>query len=53
MINCTSSCMGNLKRENAWHVQNNLTTAKLAINLTSNIWLLLAMYTSSDLTSDH
>ena len=42
MINYTSSGMGNLKCENAWHVQNNVTTAKFDINLTANICLLLA-----------
>ena len=51
MINYTSSGMRNLKCENAWHVQNNVTTAKFARNLTTNICLLLAMQTSSDLTS--
>ena len=51
MINYTSSGMGNLKCENARHVQNNVTTAKFAINLTTNIYLLLAMQTSTDLTS--
>ena len=43
MINYTSSGMGNLKCENARHVQNNVTTAKFAINLTANICLLLVM----------
>ena len=43
--------MGNQKRENARHVQINVTTVKFAINLTANICLLLAMQTSSDLTS--
>ena len=47
MINYTSSGMGNLKFENARHVQNNVTTAKIASNLTASICLLLA---SSDLT---
>ena len=42
MINYTSSGMGNLKCENARHVQNN-ATAKFASNLTANICLLLAM----------
>ena len=51
MINYISSGMWNLKCENARHVQNNVTTAKFAINLTANICLWLAMYTSSDLTS--
>ena len=51
MTNYTSSGMGNLKCENARQVQNNVTTAKFASNLTANICLLLAMYTSSDLTS--
>ena len=51
MINYTSSCMENLKCENAQHVQNNVTTAKFAINVTANICLLLAMQTSPDLTS--
>ena len=51
MINYTSSGTRNLKCENAWHVQNNVTTAKFASNLTTNICLLLAMQTSSDLTS--
>ena len=35
--------MGKVKCENAQHVQNNVTTAKFAINLTANICLLLAM----------
>ena len=43
MINYTSSGMGNLKCENARLVQNNVTTAKFASNLTTNICLLLAM----------
>ena len=43
MINYTWSDMGNLECENAWHGQNNVTTAKLAINLNANICLLLAM----------
>ena len=43
--------MGIVKCENARHVQNNVTTAKFASNLTVNICLLLAMYTLSDLTS--
>ena len=43
MINYTSSGMENLKCENAQHVQNNVTTAKFAINVTANICLLLAM----------
>ena len=43
MINYISSGMGNLKCEDARHVQNNVTTAKYGINLTSNICLLLAM----------
>ena len=30
------------KRENVGHAQNNVTTAKFAINLTANICLLLA-----------
>ena len=51
MINYTSSGMGNLKCENARHVQNNVTTAKFAINLTANICLLLAKMTLSDLTT--
>ena len=37
MINYTSSGMGNLKYENARHVQNNVATAKFARNLTANI----------------
>ena len=43
MINYTSSGMGNVKCENARHVQDNVTTAKFASNLTANICLLLAM----------
>ena len=43
MINYTSSGMGNVKCENARHVQNNVTTAKFASSLTTNICLLLAM----------
>ena len=43
MINHTSSGMGNLKCENARHVQNNVATAKFASNLTTDICLLLAM----------
>ena len=43
--------MGNLKCENARHVQNNVTTAKFTSNFTANICLLLAMKTSSDVTS--
>ena len=43
MINYTSSGMGNVKCENARHVQDNETTAKFASNLTANICLLLAM----------
>ena len=51
MINSTSSGMGNMKYVNVRHVQNNVTTAKFAINLTANICLLLATQTSPDLTS--
>ena len=43
MINYTSSGMGNVKCENARHVQNNVKTAEFASNLTANICLLLAM----------
>ena len=43
MINYTSSDMGNLKCENVQQVQNNVTTAKFASNLTANICLLLSM----------
>ena len=43
MINYTSSGMGNLKCENVWHVQSNVTTAKFATNLTANISLLSAV----------
>ena len=43
MINYISSGTGNLKCENARHVQNNVTTAKFASSLTTNICLLLAM----------
>ena len=43
MTNYASSGMGNLKRENAGYVQNNVTTGKFAINLTANICLLLEM----------
>ena len=42
MIKYTSSGMGNLRCENAWHAQNNVATAKFAIILTLNICLLLA-----------
>ena len=35
--------MENVKCENAWHVQNNVTIAEFASNLTANICLLLAM----------
>ena len=35
--------MGNVKCENAWHVQNNVTTAEFASNITAKICLLLAM----------
>ena len=51
MINYTSSGMGNVKCENARHVQNNVTTADFASDLTVYICLLLAMQTLSDLTS--
>ena len=43
MINYTSSGMGNVKCENARHVQNNVTAAEFARNLTAHICLLLAM----------
>ena len=43
MINYISSGMGNLKCDNARHVQDNVTTAKFASNLTTNICVLLAM----------
>ena len=43
MINYTSSGMGNLKCKNGRHIQNNVTTAKFAIDLTANICLLLAV----------
>ena len=43
MINYTSSGMGNVKSENVRHIQNNVTTAEFASNLTANICLLLAM----------
>ena len=43
MINYTSSGMGNVKSENARHIQNNVKTAEFASNLTANICLLLAM----------
>ena len=43
MMNYVPSGMGNLKCENAPHVQNNVTTAKFASNLTANICLLLVM----------
>ena len=36
------SGMGNVKCENAWHVQDNVTTADFASNLTANICFLLA-----------
>ena len=32
--------MENVKSENAWHVQNNVTTSEFASNLTANICLL-------------
>ena len=51
MINYTSNGMGNVKSENAWHVQNNVTTSEFANNLTANICLLLAMDTLSNLPS--
>ena len=51
MINYTSSGLGNLTRENVRYVPYNVTTAKFAINLTANICLQLAMYTSSGVTS--
>ena len=37
MINYTSSGMGNLKCENARHVQNNVTTVKFTSNLAATI----------------
>ena len=37
MINYTSSGMRNVKCENARHIQNNVTTADFASNLTANI----------------
>ena len=43
MINYTSSGMGNVKCENARHVQKNVKIAEFASNLTANICLLLAM----------
>ena len=43
MINYNSYGMGNVKCENARYVQNNVTTAEFASNLTANICLLLAM----------
>ena len=43
MINYTSSGMGNVKCENARHVQNNVTAADFASDLTVYICLLLAM----------
>ena len=43
MINYTSNSMENRKWENAWHFQNNVTTARFASNLTTNICLLLAI----------
>ena len=42
--------MGNVKFENGWYVQNNITTAEFAGKLTANICLLLAMQTLYDLT---
>ena len=42
--------MGNVKFENGWYVQNNITTAEFATKLTANICLLLAMQTLYDLT---
>ena len=37
MINYTSSGMGNMKCENARHVQNNVKAAEFASNLTANL----------------
>ena len=51
MINYTSNGMENVKCENVWHVQNNVTTSEFANSLTANICLLLAIDTLSDLTS--
>ena len=53
MNNYTSSGIGNVRYENAGHVQNNVTTAEFASNLSANICLLLAMQTLSDLISKH
>ena len=53
MTNYTSSGIGNVRYENAGHVQNNVTTAEFASNLSANICLLLAMQTLSDLISKH
>ena len=43
--------MENVKCENVWYVQNNVTTSEFANNLTANICLLLAIDTLSYLTS--
>ena len=43
--------MGNVKCENAWHVQNNVTTAEFASNLTAKHLLIVSNVGISDLTS--